>query len=84
MHTEEVKETHKEPKTISIKLPQLKLPSLQAAILILLIAVGYSKPFSSTGSIFKLPQVKLIRFPHLASQHLVAQQGRQPHRFRRW
>jgi len=40
MHTEEVKETHKEAKTISIKLPRLKLPSFQAAILILLIVVG--------------------------------------------
>ena len=39
MHPEETKHEHEE-KTISIKLPRVKLPSLQAAILILLIVVG--------------------------------------------
>lgn len=35
-----VKDTTKESKTISVKIPQIKLPSLQATILILLIVVG--------------------------------------------
>lgn len=41
MHTEDMKETKPDStRTISIKLPRLSLPSLQASILILLIGVG--------------------------------------------
>ncbi|MCR4314293.1 MAG: hypothetical protein NUV84_03540 [Candidatus Uhrbacteria bacterium] len=40
MHPSHAHETKSEPKTISIKLPRLQLPSLQAGILILLIVVG--------------------------------------------
>jgi len=40
MHTEKIQKATPEEKTLSIKLPRIKLPSLQAGILILLIAVG--------------------------------------------
>lgn len=40
MHSETAQESHKEEKTISIKLPKIKLPSFQSGILLLLILVG--------------------------------------------
>ncbi|NQV12054.1 hypothetical protein HQ524_01700 [Candidatus Uhrbacteria bacterium] len=40
MSTEETKEKKAEAKTVSIKLPVMELPSIQAIILILLIVVG--------------------------------------------
>jgi hypothetical protein len=67
MHTEEMTESKTEGKTISIKLPRIKLPSLQAGILILLILVGILQTAQLYGLNLQISSGKVNAAPSSSS-----------------